>query len=47
MLKLLKEVYSSIKGLFWAIGWQLAKLAYGIIAQFVDIGISLYKFIKG
>lgn len=47
MLKALKEVYSAIKGLFWSIGWQLAKLGYGIIAQFVDIGIIMYKFIKG
>lgn len=47
MYRLLKEVYSSIKGLLWAIGWQLVQLAYGIIKHFADIGITLYKFIKG
>lgn len=47
MLRLTKEVYSSIKGLLWSIGWQSIKLVYAICAELVDIGINIYKLIKG
>jgi hypothetical protein len=47
MLRLISEIYDSVKSLLWYIVWQLLSLGFSIAKNIAEIGVDLFKLIKG